>query len=112
LFVVYLRFYIGIFINLMPLKTQIMKKKNNFNLEDLMIIMIESFQGLVEVLKERHLIPTTPDDSDYRDAADTKQKLNVSDSTLYRWRKEGIIDYQIKKGKIYYDIASVLRKRN
>ena len=87
-----------------------MKKKNNFQLEDLMLILIESHQELIDLLQQRQLIPATSGDTDYRDAADTKQKLNVSDSTLYRWRKEGLIDYKIIKGKIYYDILSVLRK--
>ena len=89
-----------------------MKKKNNFQLEDLVVILIEMFTEIRDLLQANPSTPQVSNDPDYQDAADTKRKLNVSNSTRYRWRKEGIIDYQIKKGKIYYDIASVLRKRN
>ncbi|WP_379969190.1 hypothetical protein [Epilithonimonas sp. UC225_85] len=88
-----------------------MKNKNDFKLENLFIFMINSFNEITQMLNDRLPMSTNSDDTDYRDAADTKRRLNVSDSTLYRWRKEGIIDFQIRKGKIYYDIASVLKKR-
>lgn len=87
-----------------------MKNKNNFTIEDLLFYIANSYQELTDLLKERLPIPVNHHETDYRDTADTKQVLNVSDSTLYRWRKEGLIDFIIKKGKIYYDISSVLKK--
>lgn len=107
----YLGFCIDIFINLRPLKLLMMKNQNNSKLEDIFIFLINSINEFKEVLKERLPVPVDSKETDYRDSSDTKRKLNVSDSTLYRWRKEGIIDYQIKKGKIYYDIASVVKKK-
>ena len=88
-----------------------MKNKNNFSLEDLLLYVGNLFQELTDLLKERLPIPVNHQETDYRDAADAKIELKVSDSTLYRWRKEGVIDFIIKKGKIYYDISSVLRKK-
>ena len=88
-----------------------MKKNNNFQLEDLVVILIEMFTEIRDLLKANPSIPQASNDTDYQDAADTKRRLNVSNSTLYRWRREGLIDYQIKKGKIYYDILSVLKRK-
>ena len=88
-----------------------MKKNNNFQLEDLVVILIEMFTEIRDLLKANHSIPQASNDTDYQDAADTKRRLNVSNSTLYRWRREGLINYQIKKGKIYYDILSVLKRK-
>ncbi len=88
-----------------------MKNKNNFQLEHLMVILIDMFTEIRDLLKNRSSTPQASNETDYRDAADTKQELKVSDSTLFRWRKEGLIDYKIKKGKIYYDILSVLGKK-
>lgn len=88
-----------------------MKNKNNFTLEDLFLYIATCLKELTDLLKERLPMPVHPQETDYRDAADTKIELKISDSTLYRWRKEGEIDYIIKKRKIYYDISSVLRKK-
>lgn len=88
-----------------------MKKKNNFSLEDLLIAIFQLFEEMVIVLKERLPVTVISKETDYKDAADTKKELKVSDSTLYRWRKEGLINYKVNKGKIYYDILSVLRRK-
>lgn len=88
-----------------------MKNKNNFTLEDLLLFIANSYQELTDLLKERLPIPVDYQETDYKDAADAKRELKINDSTLYRWRKEGLIDFVIRKGKIYYDISSVLKKK-
>lgn len=42
------------------------------------------------------------DDEEYYDNSDLKRMFNVSDSTLYRMRMEGILPYAKLRGKIYY----------
>lgn len=88
-----------------------MKNKNNFTMKDILLYIADMHKELIDMLKERFPIPVNHDETDYRDASDAKRELKVSDSTLWRWRKEGLIDFVIRKGKIYYDISSVLRKK-
>ena len=88
-----------------------MKNKNNFTMKDILLYIADMHKELIDMLKERFPIPVNHDETDYRDASDAKRELKVSDSTLWRWRKEGLIDFVIRKGKISYDISSVLRKK-
>lgn len=88
-----------------------MKNKKAFKIADLLIALIESHREMLDILRKGFPQLPTTDKSFYKDAADTKCELHVSDSTLYRWRKEGLIDYTIMKGKIYYDTTSILKYR-
>ena len=45
---------------------------------------------------------TSPVAARYCDSADIKQELNISDRTLYRWRKSGKLAYTKLGGKYYY----------
>ena len=48
----------------------------------------------------------------YYDNADLKKILHLSDKTLYRWRKSGILPYVKIGGRIYYqkEVLELLTK--
>lgn len=43
------------------------------------------------------------------DSVDVQQLLHISRSTLYNWRKKGLIAFSKVGGKIYFDAADVYR---
>lgn len=80
--------------------------KSNFKLTDgdfalLLFELIQSnnnqFQRLTELLKKQ----SQPTSKNMMDAAEFKQEYHISDSTIYRLRKNGKISF-VKLGKKYY----------
>jgi hypothetical protein len=77
------------------------------------------FNILVEILKlvnEIHtrlpindVIPETCSNDDFLDNADAKRFLQISDRTLFRWRKEKLIEYQMIGNKHYYRKSDLQR---
>ncbi|WP_234110028.1 MULTISPECIES: helix-turn-helix domain-containing protein [Chryseobacterium] len=54
------------------------------------------------------------EDKGFYDSADIKMLLNISDKTLYRYRKSGQLHFFVLGGKYYYPktfLKKVLRKR-
>lgn len=43
------------------------------------------------------------------DSADVKQKLNISERTLQRWRKNKVLQFSKIGGKCYYSAAAIRR---
>ena len=53
-------------------------------------------------------LATFDSDKKYLDSADIKQLFKISDKTLYRWRKNGIIPFTNLGGKLVYPKQAVM----
>ncbi|WP_333851656.1 hypothetical protein [Epilithonimonas sp.] len=87
-----------------------MKKNNNPPMEELLTAIVVYQQETIQMLQAILLAITPPEVLVRKDSAETKKELNVSDSTLYRWRIQGYIKFEKIKGKIYYFINTLRKK--
>ncbi|MBG6233517.1 hypothetical protein IWX76_000072 [Pedobacter sp. CAN_A7] len=82
-------------------------------------MLLKIYNLLVEILKivsetqdrlqiNQVIIESCPND-DLLDNADAKRLLQISDKTLFRWRKEKLIEYQIIGNKHYYRKSDLKR---
>jgi hypothetical protein len=70
------------------------------NEEPFVVILLE----LIAEIRDA-LVPHHNDDAQFYDNADLKKFLHVSDSTLYRMRKNNLLRYKKIGGKIFYPKA-------
>ena len=64
---------------------------------DLLREMVEQFALVNSYKTQKYIL----------DTADLKQQYNLSDSTIYRWRRDGKIKYIKLGGKYYYSRISI-----
>ena len=76
-----------------------MKTNLNFSTSDdsLLMTIVMLIQEISESVKKER-----PTETGYYDNADMKRIFHLSDSTLYRLRKENLIPYKKLGGKFYY----------
>lgn len=74
-----------------------MKNYPNINkpVEEVSLLLV--LKDIRDVLREK-----IPVENRYYDNSDLKRMLNLSDSTLYRMRKNKVIPYKKISGKIFY----------
>ena len=72
----------------------------SISMEELSLTIVLLLQEILETLKKSH-----PTDDLYYDNADLKRLFNLSDSSLYRSRKEKVLPFRKIRGKIYYPKA-------
>jgi hypothetical protein len=74
-------------------------------LEDILKIVSETQSHLTVNNVNTESCPT----EELLDNADAKSLLQISDRTLYRWRKEKLIEYQMIGSKHYYRKSELQR---
>lgn len=92
-----------------------MKKSNNPNQVDLLIhLLVQLLEGFQQCQHccSFHKGTTAPIYEEYTDSADTMKIMKISESTLLRYRKQGLIEFVKRKGKIYYLISSFYKNKN
>ena len=92
-----------------------MKKNNNPGQMDLLIHLFVQFLENYQQFQNSCSCQKTPSvrtHDEYTDSADTMKIMKISYSTLSRYRKEGLIKFIKRKGKIYYLISSFFKKED
>ena len=66
--------------------------------------MAESIRALLQNAAEQN--------DGYYDNADMKRMLNISDKTLYRWRKQRMVNFVKMGGKFFYPKSTMRQLRS
>lgn len=76
---------------------------------DMLLKVLQILSDIQNRLPEAAVKPAFAPDDELLDNADAKRLLNICDKTLYRWRQNKLIEWQVI-GKKYYYRKSDLRR--